>query len=113
MALRITLMNAIAGALLIATAKADPPWGRGSDGDGGSGRWGWGGNRGGYDDDDGDDGNDYYGNEQNGFGLGSAASFDRANTILIAHAVIASAVWVLFVPWAALLLRINLKSPIV
>lgn len=97
-------------ALFVNVVRADPPWGGG-----GGGAWGGNGNRwgsGGRNDNDGDS-NTSYGTEENGFGFGDMASFDRANTILIAHAVIASAVWVLFVPWAALLLRLNIKSPIV
>ncbi|KIX99191.1 uncharacterized protein Z520_04767 [Fonsecaea multimorphosa CBS 102226] len=43
----------------------------------------------------------------------SAAEFSRATHILIAHAVLASAVWVLFIPSLAILLRLNLKNPIV
>lgn len=78
------------------------PWGGGN-------RWSGGGNE----DEGGDGRGGDFGTAENGFGLGSMGSFDRANTILIAHAVIASAVWVLFVPWAALLLRINIKSPVV
>lgn len=97
-------------AMLAGVVRAD----RGSWGGGGGGRGGgyWGGGRWGSGDADGD-GNGNFGNEENGFGFGSLQSFDRANTILIAHAVLASAVWVLFVPWAAILLRLNIKSPIV
>ncbi|KIW79235.1 hypothetical protein AYO21_00401 [Fonsecaea monophora] len=43
----------------------------------------------------------------------SPAAFDHATRILIAHAVLASAVWVLFVPSLAILLRLNIKNPIV
>lgn len=106
MASRQLLNYAITAALSVPAVKADYGWGGGR---------GWNGNRDGDGDGDGSgsgSGNDAF-TEQNGFGLGSEASFDRANTILIAHAVVASAVWVLFVPWAALLLRMNLKNPIV
>lgn len=108
MASRTLLNYAIAAALTVPAVKADYGWG-------GRGGRGWNGNSDGNDDSDGSGnggGSDAF-TEQNGFGLGSEASFDRANTILIAHGVVASAVWVLFVPWAALLLRLNLKNPIV
>jgi hypothetical protein len=74
----------------------------------GGGRWGGGYGGRGY-----NDGDSNFGSEENGFGFGSLENFDRANTILIAHGILASAVWVLFVPWAALLLRLNVNNPIV
>ena len=102
MASRAVSTYAVAAALTVSVVNADYGWNRGDRG------WG-----NGNDDDSGSSGRGDSFTEQNGFGLGSEASFDRANTILIAHAVVASAVWVLFVPWAALLLRLNLKNPIV
>ncbi|OCT45532.1 integral membrane protein [Cladophialophora carrionii] len=42
-----------------------------------------------------------------------SAQFDKATRILIAHAVLASVVWVMFIPSLAILLRLNLKNPIV
>ncbi|ETN44260.1 uncharacterized protein HMPREF1541_10811 [Cyphellophora europaea CBS 101466] len=104
------MANVLAAILLVAVVKADSYNGYGWNRDGGGRGWRYGDDN---DDDDDGDGNSIYGDEANGFGLGSAASFDRANNVLIAHAIVASAVWVLFVPWAALILRINLKSPIV
>jgi hypothetical protein len=101
MSFRAILTGAVVLGLTSTLVSADRPWGRGD-------RWGYGNNG---SDDDGDD--SFNGNAENGFEFGSAGAFDRANTILIAHAVLASAVWVLFVPWAALLLRIGLKSPLV
>ncbi|EXJ61085.1 hypothetical protein A1O7_05238 [Cladophialophora yegresii CBS 114405] len=43
----------------------------------------------------------------------NAAQFSNATRILIAHAVLASLVWVMFIPSFAILLRLNLKNPIV
>lgn len=43
----------------------------------------------------------------------STAEFNKVSRILIVHAVLASAVWVLFIPSLAILLRLNLKNPIV
>ena len=89
--------------LLLSLVKADWPGGRPdwADGDGPwGGSWGNGNPWDGYDgDDDGNDdssgsgGNTNF-NSSNGFGLGSFEDFNRANKILIAHAVIASLVWV-------------------
>ena len=101
----MTSTRYIAGAVLLGLVRADPQRG-------GGGPWGWGGNNGDNDDNN-NNNNNSFGSRQNGFGFGNAAGFDHANTILIAHAVIASAVWVLLVPSAALLLRINVKSPII
>ena len=90
--------------LLVSHVKADwggpGNWGHGDgDGDGpwGNSDWGsgnpWTGS--GDDDDDGrnDNGSNAI-NSSNGFGLGSLGDFNRASKILIAHAVIASLVWV-------------------
>ena len=41
------------------------------------------------------------------------AQLSKATRILIAHAVLASLVWVLFIPSLAILLRLDLKNPIV
>jgi hypothetical protein len=77
-------------------ANADWPgrWGNGDD-DGdwdGDGNPYWGGDN---DDDDDEDGNDSSNfGASNGFGLGSLQDFEQANRVLIAHAVIASLVWV-------------------
>jgi hypothetical protein len=99
--------------LAVSIVQADGgPWGSGGGGSGGGGRWN--GGRFGYGDDgDGNGNGGDFGSADNGFGFGSLANLDRANAILIAHAVLASAVWVLFVPWAALLLRLNIESPVV
>jgi hypothetical protein len=45
--------------------------------------------------------------------LRSSGSFNHARNVLIAHAVMASLVWVIFIPSFAILLRLNLKSPTV
>ncbi|EXJ65811.1 uncharacterized protein A1O5_11052 [Cladophialophora psammophila CBS 110553] len=64
-----------------------------------------------------DSGNNGSSSSSNGVSEGalfsSPAEFDRATRILIAHAVLASAVWVLFIPSLAVLVRLNLKNPIV
>jgi hypothetical protein len=101
MSFRASFSGVVVLGLTFTPALADRPWGRG-------GRWDYG-----SDGDDDDGSSSSNGNAGNGFEFGSAGAFDRANTILIAHAVLASAVWVLFVPWAALLLRIGLKNPLV
>jgi hypothetical protein len=51
------------------------------------------------------------GNQQ--FDSAFVTDYAHANRILIIHAVLASLVWVLFVPSLAILLRLNLKNPIV
>lgn len=43
----------------------------------------------------------------------SQAGFDRGKRILIIHAVLASLVWVIFIPLLAILLRLNVKNPMV
>jgi hypothetical protein len=45
--------------------------------------------------------------------LRSSGSFNHARNVLIAHAVIASLVWVIFIPSLAILLRLKLTSPVV
>lgn len=45
-----------------------------------------------------------------GSGFAPSAS---ANTIIVAHAVLAALAWVLFMPVGAILLRLNLQSPII
>ena len=87
----------------------NPPW-NGPDGSGGP-FWGEGGDGGGDGDGSGTGSSGF--NASNGFGLGSLQNFDRATNILIAHAVIASLVWVMFIPTGAILLRVNLKNPII
>jgi hypothetical protein len=70
------------------------------------------------------DGSDDGGSDSNGSGSSSSgisqgslfsdpAEFNKATRILIAHAVLASLVWVLFIPSLAILLRLNLKNPII
>ena len=89
-------LTVFAALLLLSLVKADwpGPWGnRGGgdwDGDGDGNPW-WDGDDG--DNDDGGGGNDTA-ETTNGFGLGSVEDFDRASKVLIAHAVIASLVWV-------------------
>ena len=88
--------------------------------------WGWGGHGGGGWHGDGDGNGDTWwdGSSDDGDSdttpsvlgaqiLGSTSAYNRYNSILIAHAVLASLVWVVFVPWAALLLRVGIKSGIV
>lgn len=53
------------------------------------------------------------GNINQGALFSSEASFNKATRILIAHAVLASLVWVMFIPSLAILLRLNLKNPII
>jgi hypothetical protein len=57
------------------------------------------------------------GSSSNGISQGALfsdpAQFNKATRILIAHAVMASLVWVMFIPSLAILLRLNLKNPIV
>lgn len=69
---------------------------------------------------DGDDGdNDNSGDSSSSTGVSqgsvfsSQAEFNKATRILVVHAVLASLVWVLFIPSLAILLRLNLKNPIV
>lgn len=67
-------------------------------------------------DDDGDDNNNNGSGNSNvnqGTIFSSEASFNQATRILIAHAVLASLVWVIFIPSLAILLRLNLKNPII
>ncbi|KIV87088.1 hypothetical protein PV11_02658 [Exophiala sideris] len=45
--------------------------------------------------------------------FGSTAEFNRAKQILIAHAVLASLVWVIFIPSLAILLRLDIQNPVV
>lgn len=103
-------------ALLLTLVRADPPWARDGDSDSddyGGGR-GWRGGSGSGGGRNSDSGNGrYFGNEANGFGFGDMASFTRANRILIAHAVVASLVWVVLVPFGGLVLRVGLRSPAV
>ena len=107
---RNTLLTTSAALLLVGLVKAGfgdrGHWG-GGDYDGDGNHW-WDGG----DNDDGNDGSTSAAST-NGFGLGSVEDFNRASKILIAHAVIASLVWVMFIPSAAILLRVGLKNPIV
>jgi hypothetical protein len=80
-----------------------PPWDNG-DNDGGSGS-----NNNGGDPSGSSSGSDS--SEDSIFS--SQAAFNRANRILIVHAVLASVVWVIFIPSLAMLLRLNIKNPIV
>ncbi|KIW12072.1 hypothetical protein PV08_09346 [Exophiala spinifera] len=95
-------------ALLLTTARAD--W-SGFGGRNGNGGYPWSNG----DDDGGDGGSSSSGSSTFGQGsvFSSAGQFDRATHILIAHAVLASLVWVLFIPSLAILLRLNIKNPIV
>ncbi|KAK5382321.1 hypothetical protein LTS13_002985 [Exophiala xenobiotica] len=45
--------------------------------------------------------------------FGSQAEYNKANRILIIHAILASLVWVVCIPSLAILLRLNIKNPIV
>jgi len=45
--------------------------------------------------------------------FGSTAEYNRAKSILIAHAVLASLVWVIFIPSLAILLRLDIQNPVV
>lgn len=81
---------------------------------GGGGSFG-GDNSGGSRWDNGDDGDNNDGSPTRTASQGSPFSsqpeFDRATRILIVHAVMASLVWVIFIPSLAILLRLNIKSP--
>ncbi|KAJ9601999.1 hypothetical protein H2200_013558 [Cladophialophora chaetospira] len=110
---RNEMFSLLATALLIATANAQygfgprgsngrgcPPWVDDCDGSG-----------------DGSSGSSNGGSSSNSFTQGALfsnpAQFNQATRILIAHAVMASLVWVLFIPSLAILLRLNIKNPIV
>ncbi|EXJ80046.1 hypothetical protein A1O3_08332 [Capronia epimyces CBS 606.96] len=43
----------------------------------------------------------------------SQTEFNKATRILIIHAVLASLVWVIFIPSLAILLRLNIKNPVI
>jgi hypothetical protein len=95
MARSSTKLISFAAFLLFSLVKADwpgqGPWG-GGDGDWNGDDNPWSGGN-----DNSDNSDDNFGDtadSTNGFGLGSVQSFDRANRVLIAHAVIASLVWV-------------------
>lgn len=82
--------------LLLSQVRADWGGGWGNRGDGdwdGDGNAWWGDGNNDDDDDDDDNGNNTAENT-NGFGLGSVQDFNTASQVLIAHAVIASLVWV-------------------
>ena len=102
------LLTLFAAFLLLSLVKADwggpgnwgdghgdgnGPWGP-ENGDWGSGNPWTGNNDGGDDDDSNNDSGSNTINSSNGFGLGSLGDFNRASKILVAHAVIASLVWV-------------------
>ncbi|KAK6384767.1 hypothetical protein LTS17_002330 [Exophiala oligosperma] len=101
--------------LLVTTTKAS--WGGFGSGNGDN-PWSNGDNN--NNDGGGGDGNGNSGSSSSSgstFGQGSlfssAGEFDKATHILIAHAVLASLVWVLFIPSLAILLRLNIKNPII
>lgn len=111
---RSTLLLVLSSALLVRVAQAGyPGWGGNT----------YGGNRPPWwnddNDDNGDNGDNDNGSNNNnnninqGALFSSEASFNEATRILIAHAVLASLVWVIFIPSFAILLRLNLKSPII
>lgn len=96
-------------ALIICVAQAGyPGWG-GSNNSGNRPPW-W--NNGDGDDESNGSGNNN-GNINQGALFSSEAEFNKATRILIAHAVLASLVWVIFIPSLAIILRLNLKSPII
>jgi len=108
-----TIPVVLSAALLISIAQAGyPGWG-GSGGGYGGNRPSW------WDGDDGDNGDsgnsgsNNNGNINQGALFSSKAEFNKATRILIAHAVLASLVWVIFIPSLAILLRLNLKAPII
>ena len=109
---RITAITLFASALLLGTANAQfGGWGGGFNGGDGDGRPPWDGG----DDGDGDNGSGSgsSGSINQGSLFSSPAEFNRASRVLIIHAVLASAVWVIFIPSFAILLRLNIKNPIV
>ncbi|KIW99439.1 uncharacterized protein Z518_11178 [Rhinocladiella mackenziei CBS 650.93] len=101
-----------AAVLLVTAANAQFGGWRGGfdDGDG----------RGPFDDGDGGDGDSSSSSDDSSSSstsqssvFSSEAEFNKATRILIAHAVLASLVWVMFIPSLAILLRLNIKNPIV
>lgn len=114
-----TILPRILAALALAsTAHAD--W---RDGSGGYGNWKnsdydgerppWWGGRGGRGGNSNSNNDSYRDRSDQAGAFGSLADFNHASRILIAHAVMASLVWVILVPWLAILLRLNIKNPIV
>ena len=53
------------------------------------------------------------GNGLGGFDYATLTIFEKKNRVIIAHAVLACLAWVLFIPFGAILLRLNLKSPVI
>ncbi|KAK5044998.1 hypothetical protein LTR84_010146 [Exophiala bonariae] len=102
-------------ALLNSVAQAGyPGWSGSGGGYGGSRPPWWDGDDGGNGDDgNGNNGSNNNGNINQGALFSSEAEFNKATRILIAHAVLASLVWVLFIPSLAILVRLNLKAPII
>ncbi len=113
---RSTLLNLLATALSATTAHAHYGYDWQGDEGGGSSCPPWA-----YDCDGSDNGESSGsgsdGSSSNGIAQGvffsDSAQFNKATRILIAHAAMASLVWVLFVPSMAILLRPNIKSPII
>ncbi|KIV92607.1 hypothetical protein PV10_03881 [Exophiala mesophila] len=114
-----TILPRILTVLALAyTANAD--W---RDGNGGYGNWKngdyegegppWWGGRGGRGSNSTSNNDSYRDRSDQAGAFGSLSDFNHASRILIAHAVLASLVWVVFVPSLAILLRLNIKNPIV
>ncbi|KEF51252.1 uncharacterized protein A1O9_12602 [Exophiala aquamarina CBS 119918] len=105
---RSTALLVLSSVLLVGVVQAGHGWG--GDNYGGNRPPWWNDDNG--DNDNGNDNNDDNSNNINqGALFSSEASFNKATRILIAHAVLASLVWVIFIPSFAILLRLNLKSP--
>ena len=118
---RLTSPALVVAFLLLNTASAQfGGWGGGFGGGGGDGDgpppWANGngnGNGGGDGSDGSSSGSSSSGFLNQGSPFASQAEFNRASRILTVHAVLASLVWVVLVPSLAILLRLNLKNPIV
>merc|ERR1711939_205017 len=91
--LLLTTANAQFGGFGGDNGNGSPPWANGDDGG-----------------DDNDNGGSGY---IQGGAFDSQAEYNKANRTLITHAVLASLVWVIFIPSLAILLRLNIKNPIV
>jgi len=107
---RSTALLLVSSALLVSVGQAGYP-GWGGSGYGGNRPSWWNGDNG--DNDGNGSNNDNNNNINQGALFSSEASFNKATRILIAHAVLASLVWVIFIPFFAILLRLNVKSPVI
>ncbi|KAG9771314.1 hypothetical protein ABEF93_007861 [Exophiala dermatitidis] len=87
-------------------------WGDSDNGDGSGPPGSWGGSGNSNNDGDGTGSSSTWQFGQDSV-FGSSTAFNRAGRILIGHAVLASLVWVIFIPSLAILLRLDLKSPMV